>query len=405
MPSRATACWRSRRGSAVDRARRDSHAAQVAMRAAALTMPTQPHAHNHNDCSCRHGPIVPASVAGRGVAAGAAGRCGGGGGRGASGPRRARRGTRLDALRRSAEIQMLGLRAATRPFRVPALCHRPAPGRAGRAGSRRATPPRATVPTASWKAWRVAPRLSALYVMDDARQARWRPATGPSLTSFVGHSYRDRPYFIEARNGRTGTFYGVGLTTGIPGYFIAAPVRQEGQGIVGVVAVKVSLDSIEAAWALLRDPILLRDARGIVFLGNAPDWQYHSTRPLTAMELEWLRYFKPYGERITSSRCRGRCSATTSASACRCTALVGPAAAQPAGHRRDAARIRLDADRHRRPPADRRRTPHRLGADSAAAAGAAAGGAVLAPARAPLRRAAPGPPRAGTARATSARAS
>jgi C4-dicarboxylate-specific signal transduction histidine kinase len=138
--------------------------------------------------------------------------------------------------------------------------------------------------------------LSALYVMNE-RGSTLAASNWDSLTSFVGHSYRDRPYFVDARNGRTGTFYGVGLTTGVPGYFIAAPVRQEGKGILGVVAAKVSLESIEAAWSLQRDPILLHDARGIVFLGNVPDWQYRRTRPLTVMELEWLRYFKQYGER------------------------------------------------------------------------------------------------------------
>jgi PAS domain S-box-containing protein len=202
----------------------------------------------------------------------------------------------LDGLRRSAEMQMLGLRAATNRFEyLPYAIAQHQDVLAVLAAPRDAVARDRANRFLEGVARRAS--LSALYVMDD-RGSTLAASNWASLTSFVGHSYRDRPYFIEARNGRTGTFYGVGLTTGIPGYFIAAPVRQEGQGVVGVVAVKVSLDSIESAWALLRDPIVLRDARGIVLLGNQPDWQYHSTRPLTAMELEWLRYFKPYGERI-----------------------------------------------------------------------------------------------------------
>ena len=201
----------------------------------------------------------------------------------------------LDALRRSAEIQVLGLRAAATRFEylphaiaqhqdVLAVLTAPKDAAARDRANR----------FLAGVAQRAA--LSALYVMDE-RGSTLAASNWDSLTSFVGHSYRDRPYFVDARNGRTGTFYGVGLTTGVPGYFIAAPVRQEGKGILGVVAAKVSLESIEAAWSLQRDPILLHDARGIVFLGNVPDWQYRRTRPLTVMELEWLRYFKQYGER------------------------------------------------------------------------------------------------------------
>jgi two-component system, LuxR family, sensor histidine kinase DctS len=201
----------------------------------------------------------------------------------------------LDALRRSAEIQVLGLRAAASRFEylphaiaqhqdVLAVLAAPKDTAARDRANR----------FLAGVAQRAA--LSALYVMDE-RGSTLAASNWDSLTSFVGHSYRDRPYFVDARSGRTGSFYGVGLTTGIPGYFIAAPVRREGQGILGVVAAKASLESIEAAWSLQRDPILLQDARGIVFLGNVPDWRYRSTRPLTGMELEWLRYFKQYGER------------------------------------------------------------------------------------------------------------
>jgi len=88
----------------------------------------------------------------------------------------------------------------------------------------------------------------------------------------------------------------VGKTTGIPGLFIAAPVRQ-GDLVVGVVAVKVSLREIEAAWAGARDPVLLSDARGVVFLGSPEAWLYRSTRPLSAPEREWIVRHQQYGGR------------------------------------------------------------------------------------------------------------
>jgi PAS domain S-box-containing protein len=200
----------------------------------------------------------------------------------------------LDALRRTAEMQVLGLRAAATRFEyLPYTVAQHQDVRAVLAAPQDAAARERANRFLEGVARRAS--LSALYVMDD-RGSTLAASNWNSLTSFVGHSYRERPYFVEARNGRTGTFYGVGLTTGIPGYFIAAPVRQ-GQGVIGVVAAKVSLDPIESAWKLLPDPIVLRDARGIVLLGNQRDWLYRSSRPLSAMELEWLRYFKPYGER------------------------------------------------------------------------------------------------------------
>ena len=43
-------------------------------------------------------------------------------------------------------------------------------------------------------------------------------------SSFVGENYAFRPYFQDALAGGRGQFYGIGATTGLPGYFIADPV-------------------------------------------------------------------------------------------------------------------------------------------------------------------------------------
>jgi PAS domain S-box-containing protein len=204
----------------------------------------------------------------------------------------------LDALRRTAEMQVLGLSAAVTRFEyLPYAVAQHQDVLAVLAAPRDT----AARDRANRFLEGVAQRasLSALYVMDD-RGSTLAASNWDTLTTFVGQSYRDRPYFTEARNGRTGTFYGVGLTTGVPGYFIGAPVRRPGADAVdGVVALKLSLDPIAKAWALLREPIVLSDSRGIVFLSNRPAWLYHGIRPQTAMELEWLRYFKVYGEQLT----------------------------------------------------------------------------------------------------------
>ncbi|QRY34991.1 PAS domain S-box protein (plasmid) [Variovorax sp. PDNC026] len=115
--------------------------------------------------------------------------------------------------------------------------------------------------------------------------------------SFVGESYANRPYFRDARAGRSGLFYGLGQTTGEPGLFISAPVRPDGGAVLGVVTVKVSLRQLQEAWTFVRDPILLTDARGIVFLSSVPTWMYRATRALSPTDVEGIRRDQQYGAR------------------------------------------------------------------------------------------------------------
>jgi len=66
--------------------------------------------------------------------------------------------------------------------------------------------------------------LDAIFLMDDdgltlaASNAR-------SENSLKGRNYGYRPYFQSAQRGELGEFYGIGATTGIPGYFYAMAVR------------------------------------------------------------------------------------------------------------------------------------------------------------------------------------
>ena len=114
--------------------------------------------------------------------------------------------------------------------------------------------------------------------------------------SFVNQDYSNRPYFMDARSGQSGQFYGIGATTGIAGLFIATPVRRDG-AVIGVVAVKVSLREIEAAWAVARDPIMLADARGIFFIGSVTPWMFHATRPVSVEDRSEIQRTQQYGKR------------------------------------------------------------------------------------------------------------
>ena len=65
--------------------------------------------------------------------------------------------------------------------------------------------------------------VAAIYLIDPQGQTL-AASNWASSPSFVGQNYRFRPYFQSAIRGQTGFFYGVGVTTGEPGAFIAAPV-------------------------------------------------------------------------------------------------------------------------------------------------------------------------------------
>ncbi|MDR1935213.1 MAG: GHKL domain-containing protein [Candidatus Accumulibacter sp.] len=118
--------------------------------------------------------------------------------------------------------------------------------------------------------------------------------------SYVGNNYDFRPYFQEAMKGRLGIFYGVGTTTGEPGYFLAAPIKEgNGEALggepIGVVVVKIKLEDFEEALARNGNPILLADANGVVFLASLPELKYHSLTPLPAEVLARIGASRQYG--------------------------------------------------------------------------------------------------------------
>ncbi len=118
-------------------------------------------------------------------------------------------------------------------------------------------------------------------------------------SSFVGESYRQRPYFEDAVEGRRGLFFGLGLTTGQAGLFIAEPVRIDGAGsdVIGVMVVKISLDPLEQTWRHGANPVVLRDSRGVVFLSGVPEWLFHSVGPVSAADAGWIADHGQYGTR------------------------------------------------------------------------------------------------------------
>jgi two-component system C4-dicarboxylate transport sensor histidine kinase DctB len=68
-------------------------------------------------------------------------------------------------------------------------------------------------------------------------------------SSYVGHNYAFRPYFSQTLSQGTGRFYAVGVTTGIPGYFLSSAVVDEHEQFLGAMVVKLEFPELEREWA------------------------------------------------------------------------------------------------------------------------------------------------------------
>lgn len=98
--------------------------------------------------------------------------------------------------------------------------------------------------------------------------------------SFVGQNFAFRPYFTSALTGEQGRFFALGTTSGERGYFFAEAVR-DGTEIVGVLAVKFTVDSFEEAWRNGTNEIIVLDDAGVIFMASRADWHFRSLDALT----------------------------------------------------------------------------------------------------------------------------
>ena len=119
---------------------------------------------------------------------------------------------------------------------------------------------------------------AVLYVLD-TRGRTLASSNWNEEASFVGMDLGYRPYVRDALDHGAGRFYGIGTTSGKPGFYHSQVIRDRGE-VIGVAVVKVSLDQVENAWSNRGDVALVVDASGVVFLASDPDWKFKSYEPL-----------------------------------------------------------------------------------------------------------------------------
>lgn len=102
--------------------------------------------------------------------------------------------------------------------------------------------------------------------------------------SFMGQNYAFRPYFQDALSGNRGEFFGVGATTGRPGYFVSEPVFENSK-IIGVIAIKIDMSELQSLWEKGGENVFVSNGDGIVVLSSNPSWLYRTLQALSNDEI------------------------------------------------------------------------------------------------------------------------
>lgn len=121
--------------------------------------------------------------------------------------------------------------------------------------------------------------------------SNWR-----SATSNVGVDYSFRPYVQQALAQGSGSFYGIGVTTGEPGYFLSQAIRNDQGEPLGLVVIKIALQELEREWLQTEDIVLASDAHGVVFLASQDAWRYRLLEPLDDAERRELAATRQYSD-------------------------------------------------------------------------------------------------------------
>jgi len=123
-------------------------------------------------------------------------------------------------------------------------------------------------------------RAAAIYALD--AEGRTLAASNWRLpTSFVGSSYRFRPYYYEAMRDGQATFFALGTVSGRPGLYLSRRVDDPSGRPLGVIVAKVEFDALEADWRASGEPTYVTDADGVVVITTVPAWRFHTTQPLS----------------------------------------------------------------------------------------------------------------------------
>ncbi len=132
-----------------------------------------------------------------------------------------------------------------------------------------------------------------LYVLDDSGVSLAASDFDQPGTT-IGLDLSFRPYVADALQHGHGRFYGMGITSARPGYYISYALRDDLPNR-GVVAVKVNLAEAERRWRNVPGDVVLVDERGVVILSTRDDLRFRPLQPLDSQQLAEVLHSRPYG--------------------------------------------------------------------------------------------------------------
>lgn len=95
----------------------------------------------------------------------------------------------------------------------------------------------------------------------------------------TGNNYSFRPYFTLAIKGEDVVYPALGITTNKRGLYFSSPVMVGGEStqkdkIIGVVVIKVGLESIDNILASIQNSVALMSPEGVIFASNRQGWLF-----------------------------------------------------------------------------------------------------------------------------------
>jgi len=114
--------------------------------------------------------------------------------------------------------------------------------------------------------------------------------------SFLGISYRFRPYFQEAAQGQPYHYFALGITSGKRGFYASYPVQSRPGKVLGVIIMKKDLDDMGTFFRKYPFCFLI-SPEGIIFLSSKPEMVRKSFWPLDKTTQERLIASQQFGNK------------------------------------------------------------------------------------------------------------